>query len=159
MDPLSALSIASSVIQFVDFGCKLVSHSRQLYKSLDGVLSDKIIVEALAHDLESLSMNLRNSLRENQSVGPTKQVYSEDDAALDELCRRCHGIAEKLLSKLDKLKVQGTSSHRNWESFKKALRSSWSHEEIDSLAAQLQEVRSEIEFRVLISFRYELHHF
>jgi hypothetical protein len=156
MDPLSALSNAGNIIQFVDFGCKLVSRSRQLYKSLDGVLSDKVIVEVLAHDLKSLSTNLRNSLRENQPVDLTRQVYSEDDAALDDLCRRCQGIAEKLLSRLYKLKVQGVSSYRNWESFKKALRSSWSREEIDSLAAQLHEIRSEIEFRVLISFRYEL---
>jgi hypothetical protein len=83
MDPLSAVSIASNVIQFVDFACKLVSGSRQLHKSLDGVLSDKVIVEVLADDLESLSTNLRKSLGDNQPVGSTRQVYSEDDVVLE----------------------------------------------------------------------------
>jgi len=156
MDPLSALSIASNIIQFVDFGCKLFSRSRQLYKSLDGALSDNVVVEVLAHDLESLSNNLLLSLKENQPLGFPPKSSSEDDAALDNLCRRCHEISKKLLFKLDKLKVSGNSKHRNWESFKKALRSSWSHEEIDEILAQLHEFRSEIEFRVLISFRYEI---
>ncbi|KAF4637877.1 hypothetical protein G7Y89_g222 [Cudoniella acicularis] len=158
MDPISALSLASNVIQFVDFGCKLISHSRQLYKSIDGALSDKVLVEFLALDLDSLTTNLHKSLRENQPVdakGYTEE-YSDDDLALDDLCRRCHFIVKKLISRLDRLKVQGSSSHRNWESFKKALRASWSREEMDSLAAQLNDVRSEIEFRVLMSFRGSL---
>jgi len=156
MDPLSALSIASNVIQFVDFGCKLFSRSRQLYKSLDGALSDNVVVEVLAHDLESLSNNLLLSLKENQPLGFPPQSSLEDDSALDNLCRRCYEISKKLLFKLDKLKVPGNSKYRNWESFKKALRSSWSHEEIEEISAQLYEFRSEIEFRVLISFRYAI---
>jgi hypothetical protein len=154
MDPLSALSVATNVIQFVDFGCKLVSQTRQIYKSVDGTLSDRVVVEVLAVDLESLSLNLQNSLRENQPVNAEgQQEVSEYDKALDDLCRRCHGIAKDLIAKLNKLKVQGSTRHRNWESFKKVLRATWGKEELDSLATQLNELRSEIEFRVLLSFR------
>lgn len=154
MDPLSALSVATSVIQFVDFGCKLVSQTRQIYKSVDGTLSDRVIVEVLAVDLESLSLNLQNSLRENQPVNAEgQQETSVHDRALDDLCRRCHGISKELIAKLNNLKVQGSTKHRNWESFKKALRAMWGKEELDSLATQLNELRSEIEFRVLLSFR------
>lgn len=38
MDPFSAFSLASSVIQFVDFGIKLFSKGRELYKSGSGAL-------------------------------------------------------------------------------------------------------------------------
>jgi hypothetical protein len=157
MDPLTALSVAGNIIQFVDFGSKLVSKTRQIYKSKDGRLSDKVLTEDLAIDLDLISQNLRESLRENRLFNAQGQVeFSEDDEALDELCRRCNEIAAKLIAHLDKLKVEGSSRHRNWESFKKALRASWSHEELDLLVAQLNEVRSEIELRVLVSFRYEL---
>jgi hypothetical protein len=43
---------------------------------------------------------------------------------------------------------------RKWDSFRKALEASWDKKEIDNLAATLREFRSEIEFRMLISFRY-----
>lgn len=156
MDPISVISLASNIIQFVDFSCKLVSHSRQLYKSLDGTLSDKVLVEVLTLDLSSLATNLQDSLWENQPIdakGATREEYSEDDQALDDLCRRCCEIAGKLMGRLERLKVKGNGSHRNWESFRKALRASWSQEGIKELQAQLNDVRSEIEFRVLLSYR------
>jgi hypothetical protein len=37
MDPLTALSLAGSIIQFVDFGCKLVSQTRAKYVALSSV--------------------------------------------------------------------------------------------------------------------------
>jgi hypothetical protein len=157
MDPLTALSVASNIIQFVDFGCKLVSKTRQIYKSKDGTLTDKVLVEDLAIDLTSLSLTLRKSLRQNRPFDALDHAESlEDNEALEKLCIRCIEIATKLIARLNKLKIEGSSRHRNWESFKLALRASWSNEAVDSLAAQLNDVRSEIEFRVLVSFRYNI---
>ena len=51
MEALTALSVASSVIQFVDFGCKLLSQSRQLYKSAEGILTENVDIEILTQDL------------------------------------------------------------------------------------------------------------
>ena len=156
MDPVSALSLASNVIAFVDFSCKLVSQSRQIYRSVNGALSDKVIVESLAQDLVSLTTNLQKSLQEKgpHAFETFEEFYSGDDLALEDLCRRCRNIAGQLLDSLNKLKVREGSTHRSWESFKKALRATWNHEEMKLLADQLAEVRSEIEFRVLITFRY-----
>ncbi len=41
MDPFASLSIAAAVIQFIDFGSKLVSGTYEIYRSLDG-LTDEI---------------------------------------------------------------------------------------------------------------------
>lgn len=60
------------------------------------------------------------------------------------------------MRRLERLKVKENGSHRNWESFKKALRASWSQEGIKELQAQLNDIRSEIEFRVLLSYRGSL---
>jgi hypothetical protein len=156
MDPLTALSVTSNIIQFVDFGSKLVSKTRQIYKSKDGTLSDKVLVEDLAVDLTSLSLNLRKSLRENRPFDTLDHAESSDDEALEGLCIRCTEIATELIARLNKLKVEGPARHRNWESFKQALRASWSNEALDLLAAQLSDVRNEIELRVLVSFRYDI---
>lgn len=40
MDPLSSLGVAGNVIQFVDFGIKLVSRFNQIYRSADGALQE-----------------------------------------------------------------------------------------------------------------------
>ncbi|EPE30296.1 P-loop containing nucleoside triphosphate hydrolase [Glarea lozoyensis ATCC 20868] len=78
---------------------------------------------------------------------------SGDDLAVIDLCRKCRGIAAELLTRLNRVKVREGSTHRNWQSFKTALRATWGREEMDTLANQLSEIRSEIEFRVLLNFR------
>lgn len=40
MDPLSSLGVAGNVIQFIDFGIKLVSRFKQIYRSADGALQE-----------------------------------------------------------------------------------------------------------------------
>ena len=200
MEALTALSVASSVIQFVDFGSKLLTRSRQLYKAPGGTLSEYVDVETLTSDLQTLLISLRRQLPENRSLKTPEDRcdYSEDDKALDTLCQRCVIIAEELLHRLAKLKVkheetdakddentkgpppapdlQTDTRHqrtpnlltfdgskrserqkfmhfKKWESFRKALEASWNKKEIETLAKTLFDFRSEIEFRILISFR------
>jgi hypothetical protein len=152
MDPISALSLASNVIAFVDFGCKVVSQTRQIYKSVNGTLSDKVFIEALTDDLVALATNLEQS-SPNTDSEKYDGYLSEDSVALGDLCRRCKLIAADLLSKLERVKVKDGSANRNWQSFKTALRATLGREEMDRLASQLSEIRSEIEFRVLLNFR------
>jgi hypothetical protein len=56
MDPLSDLTVACAVIEFVDFGSKLVGTSREVYKY--GAPEDIVEVEALAAHAEQLSKKL-----------------------------------------------------------------------------------------------------
>jgi hypothetical protein len=152
MDPISALSLASNVIAFVDFGCKVLSQTRQIYKSVNGTLSDNVFVGSLTDDLLALTTNLENSMSSKSSNGYLDES-SGDDLAVTDLCRKCRSIAAELLTRLNKVKVKEGSTHRNWQSFKTALRATWGREEMDTLANQLSEIRSEIEFRVLLNFR------
>ncbi|PSS18373.1 hypothetical protein M430DRAFT_27832 [Amorphotheca resinae ATCC 22711] len=87
IDPLTALSVASSVIQFVDFGSKLLSFSRQLYKSKEGVLTENVDVKTITEDITTLVKGLRGKLPEHRGISVLKP--SEDGKALDKLCRRC----------------------------------------------------------------------
>lgn len=201
MEALTALSVASSVIQFVDFGSKLVSKSKKLYRSKRGVLDSTIDSERIIHDLTLLLVSLKRKLPENRilsSESPPKR--SVNDEALDELCKRSVEIAEQLLRRLEKLRVpvkninkSGHKSHTDeplqsqtpnhgqspgsraaegsasldlepeivfegrrfskWDSFRTALQEFWSKHELEELAATLREFRSEIEFRILLTFR------
>jgi len=118
MDPLTALSVASSVIQFVDFGSKLLSRSRQLYKSKEGVLTENFDVETITKDITTLVKGLKGKLPEHRSMSVLKP--SEDDEALDELCRRCVSIAGELIARLQKVKVKKKKSEGKEEEREKA---------------------------------------
>lgn len=204
MDALTALSVASSVIQFVDFSSKLVSKSKKLYKSSNGVLDSTIDAERLASDLTGLLLGLKRKLPENNILSGESLLIqrSENDDNLDALCSRSIEIGEKLLRKLQKLRVPvkatGKACHQpddedptetesqpprstestkdrsisgrapwvlkagrafesrrfsKWSSFRTALEECWSKQELDELACTLREFRSEVEFRMLLTFR------
>lgn len=188
MEALTALSVASSVIQSVDFSSKLLSKSKKLYRSKNGVLSSTIDSERIILALSTLLVSLRRKLPENRILsGGTPPKRSENDEALDGLCKRSVEIAEQLLQKLEKLRVRvkktdgskipGQEADKasrsdlqkgyedqlkelegrrfsKWDSFRTALQESWTKHEMEELASQLREFRSEIEFRVLLTFRY-----
>jgi hypothetical protein len=61
MDPLSALSLAGTVVQFVDFGCKLLAEGRQIYQSSSGRLNTNEEIELITNDLQTLVKKLRDS--------------------------------------------------------------------------------------------------
>ncbi len=58
MEPLSALTIASAVVQFVSFGAKVFSKSVGLYKSAEGSLLINVEVSSIVEDLSQISADL-----------------------------------------------------------------------------------------------------
>ena len=63
MDPLSALSIATGVVTFVDFTAKLISTTKVVYRSFEGVSPEHLQLEEVYAKLYTLSEEL--------SIGPT----------------------------------------------------------------------------------------
>ena len=119
MEALTALSVAASVIQFVDFGSRLLSNSRKLYKSAGGGLSENIDVELITNDVITLIQSLRRKLPENRPLSKPSsgdRVPStgskDDDDTIDHLCKRCVEIAEELLRRLEKLKIKTGKTER-----------------------------------------------
>lgn len=58
MDPLSALSIAAAVAQFIDFTLKFLSITYGIYNSAKGRLSDNIKAEEIYKELARISYKL-----------------------------------------------------------------------------------------------------
>ena len=112
LDPFSALGLAGNIIQFVDFGGKLLSHSAELYRSVDGALSFNKELEIITGDLRSLSANLAASSHSQSTA------LSGADNFPTELASSCKVLADELLSKLAKLRVRGT--YKKWKSVRQA---------------------------------------
>jgi hypothetical protein len=120
LDPMSALSLASSVVQFVDFGIKLVSEGVELYEK--GTLANNDEIEQITRDLTQLTEELTATpqVALDHARIVTKPP-SRDELALQELACSCKLLGDQLLNILDGLKPQ--KSHNGLESFRKALRS------------------------------------
>ena len=146
LDPLTAIGLASSIVQFVDFSGKVLSKARELSQSRRGSTTDAYA--AVPRDLLQLSEKLRDGLRTaRQDESP-----SESDKALEALCDRCIGVSEKMLARLENLRVGQDDS--KWKVVLQAARTVWSKKELDELSDQLDVFRSQLQLRVFVSFRY-----
>jgi hypothetical protein len=148
MDPLTALSIAASVVQFVDYGTKLLSKGRELYKSADGALSENVELEGASSRLNLLSSDLQKSLR-----GGGQGAVNERDEALETICKGCIEVSEDLTARLKKLMLPSDQKHRVWESFKLTLKTVLSKEKIEEADLKLAKLRSELDTHVILSIR------
>ena len=145
MDPLTALGLASSVIQVVDFSIRLVSKGVEIYK--DGRLVENVDAEQTTQSLKELNGELQRSIQDNRCGGP----LSEEDQSLMGLCASCESIANELLRKFGQTKVTG--KHRKWKSARQALKSVTSKDELEELARKLGMYRGEIILNVTVSLR------
>ena len=124
LDPGSAISLAAAVIQFVDFGTKLISKGTQIYKSENGVLADDEERSGISSRLSNLNKGLSDSIINSQ----LDKKSSPAELALIEVTLACRVQADEFTSAIEKLKITG--KHRKWNSFRQALKSIWSKEEL-----------------------------
>jgi hypothetical protein len=147
MDPLTALSVAGNVVQFIQFGCQIISKEQQIYRSASGSLTENVDIETVANDFRSLSTRLKQS---SNSLHGSR--VTADEKALHEMCDKCIDIADDLIAHLDQLKVKG-DHHRKWKSFRQALKSVWNERELDSIVDRLSMFRQELEMHILVSLK------
>jgi hypothetical protein len=152
MDPLTALSLASSIVQFVDFGSELVAKGYRRYKSPDGSLVEDADTEMAAHHLVYLVSKLQHPSESRLRDSEAGQV---EDQAFRALCTKCESIGEELLSCLKAARVEG--KHRKWKSFRQALRSVSTEEKLSKIEARLSALKDELEFHILVDLRYGPH--
>ena len=149
MDPMTALSAASCIVQFLDFGLRVVSKGNQIYRSIDGNLTENLDLEVITTDL----LLMQAKLQSRKPIDTGERRTEEDEEATDNLSNACAEAAGRLLQKLNMAKAQGR--FRRWKSLRQALKSVWSKPEIEEMARTLQGFRSELQLRVLFSLRYE----
>jgi hypothetical protein len=146
LDALSAVSLAASIVQFVDFSSKIVSKGYHLHRSAEGVLPENARLAYVIADLKDLNTKLQC----HERLG----CLTRDEQALEDLSSQCSALATELLGRLEKLKVEQNVKNRKWKSFRQALKIVWGKEALDQMAATLSDYRSQLELHVLLSLRY-----
>ncbi len=122
MDPLTALSLAGIIIQFVDFGSRILKGSHQIYESVTGALPANEELELRTRDLSDLIIKLQRPLQAGDGSVTSDHTTLKP---LQSLCNACSLVAKELLGRLEGLKVEG--KHKAWKSFGHAIKAEWSH--------------------------------
>lgn len=146
LDPLTAVSLAGTVVQFVDFTAKIVSKAQEFSSTASGDGQGVSPHQILTADLLSLSEKLKDGLQETSNEG-----LSDDDQALKDVCNGCIQLSEKMLRRLKSLHFR--EGDGTFKVMLQASRSIWSQRELDHLANDLARFRGQLQFRVLASFR------
>ncbi|CZR70076.1 uncharacterized protein PAC_19977 [Phialocephala subalpina] len=158
MDPLAALSVAGTIVQFVDFGTKLFSEGCEIYTSTRGALSVNEELELVAIDLRAVIDKLQK-LFQWQLVSISSTGEEDDESGertiVEKICDNATGLAEEILERVEGLKVKG-KKHRKWKSFEQALKSAWSKEHIASLVKRLGALKDSLLTRAIYSIWSEL---
>ncbi len=148
LDPFSALSLASNVVQFVDFASKLMSESRKIYKA--GFSTTTLELETVTKDLSLIIDRLTDLFVSNVAKGE-RPDDSEGQGGLQHLTSRCREVADELLAILEELKSEG--SHSQWRCFRQALKTVRKHDYIEGLQKRLAEIRSQLGAHILTQLR------
>jgi hypothetical protein len=142
MDPLTVLSLAGNIIQFVDFGTRLLSTTKDLYRSSKGYLAINYEIELVTTDLSDLIAKLKKSSGSQE----------DDSNSFNKICDEAIDVAREIVSKVEGLKLQ-EGKLRIWRSLQIAVREMWSEKELNGLVDRLDNLRKTLVSRVLFSIR------
>jgi hypothetical protein len=145
MDPLTALSLASSVVQFIDFGLKILERGTEIKRSVDGAVAQNEAIEDTTRDLQNLLMKLR--IQPQTSTGAS---LIPEQVSLERLVKGCEETGSQLLTKLETLKSR---SKGRWNTIRAALISAWSEKDVQEIFERLKTYQRELSLNVLVSLR------
>ena len=149
------LSIAASAVQFIQFGCSLVSKSQEIYRSNDGRSIEHDECARAVDRLLELTSKLEVSPGGTGAGSSTLEMPGLDaTGAIKDICDNCVAIAKELLTGLEKLKLKESGSHRQWKSFRQALKSIFSKGDLDKLERRLLACRKELDSHLIANIRH-----
>lgn len=135
MDPLTAVSLATSVITFIDFSWSLVRGTYEVFESSTGRTKENAHITNVIDDLQLVTKDLDVDFR-----GRNKH-----EKALILLAKQCHGLSIDLHKILSNLKTKDDS---RWESLKVKWQSMRKEKEVASVERRLLEYRSQMTVRL-----------
>jgi hypothetical protein len=129
-EALAAFGLASNIVQFVDFGIKLVACGSELYSSAEGASKENTIIEKITLDIKRIAQNLASGA-------------ANHDEVLQDLVKVCNELARDLLAVLGTLKID-TEKNRRMETMRKSLKNFQKRREIKDIYNRLCKVRDQV---------------
>ncbi|KAH8810758.1 hypothetical protein F5884DRAFT_780304 [Xylogone sp. PMI_703] len=151
MDPLSALSVAAAVIQFVDFTGRLFSDTYEVYTSPSGQKAELVQLSVLSNDIAELA----GQVDEKSTALCQRRNITNSESQLIRLCDACKRVNTDLQNALDLLKARdtkesGSKTTKVGKSFNIALSGIWSHKKVKQMSHDLANIRQQIMAAILV---------
>lgn len=154
MDALGILGVAAAVVQFADFGTRVLQESINVYTGISLAQARIVEIAKISNELTQLTHAIDEKMAPlSQSARPLTIIEMQ----LLEQCRRCKAAGEEVLQCISIIRGHGVSkvnlSQRDvglldWKddsklgSFRTALQLVWKEEEIEQLERKLMDVKS-----------------
>lgn len=156
LDPFSALSLASNIVQFVHFSSSIISETQEIYRSAAGVSAEKFELKVVAENLSELSDRLSTPYLSisTQTRIPLHACGATEtkEAPIYRIASSCKSIANELLSTVEELEV-ANGPPRKWRSFRQALKAVWKKDKISELQSRLDQLRNQMTIYIVSRIR------
>ena len=152
LEGLAALGCASNIVQFVEFGCRLFSQSKELYRSSSGLLDEAVELDNITQSLSRLSDNLivkhkplshRSDIELGDGVEHVPPIQPANAMGIDDgeinlvlIAKDCKNVAHELSEALEQLRVESPS--KKWQCFRVTLKRIWKPERIDDMSRRME---------------------
>lgn len=162
MDPLTALGLASNIVQFVDFALKLYSASAEIVGSARGATAQNLELDKVYTRLQTFTSDLKlaadsepstpadghpaagalgNALGDAPGNAHTKAIRPHV-AAIEQIAVDCRVVCDQLLDVVNGLRVDPAASNRRLRSLGAALKTAFSAKKIAGLDERLKRFQS-----------------
>jgi|SRR3569833_267379 len=160
MDPLTALSLAGTVMQFAQFAGELLSSTRRIYNSASGLSSNAQNLNDVYDKLSKLGAALQSGTGPSPPALAQPGLLNQHHVALQSLSVSCSESCDRMVKILGELKAKKTvkSPSRWWSSFRKALCEVAKQDEISSLKARIDNYQLAIIAHLCAISKYEDFH-
>lgn len=135
MDPITAISLASNIISFIDFSTKLLRGAKNIHEA--GSLEDNDRLEVVTRHMKMFMTKL---------LVPNPHNLIGADLELSQLAAKCMVLANDLLKLLEKIKAKDPKSRM--QALCSAMRDMKYDEEKKSLEARLNSCRAQFEMQL-----------
>ncbi|KAI0904421.1 hypothetical protein F4823DRAFT_614930 [Ustulina deusta] len=138
MDPLSALSLAGTVVQFVQFAASLINGTRRIYVTGHSIETETL--DGLYRLLSDFSSDLgaRCSGHPQPYLGELQRLANRRAAALGSLATRCKQDCDRLLEIVNRLRTSSVTGPRWWASFVVALKEVAKAKEVKEIQERIE---------------------
>jgi len=143
MDPMTAVSLASAIVQFIDYSTKLVDAASDIHRSASGTSLENQNIEFVVSEVKALSLRLDP---------PRTGQPTDDEQALCRLAAECRILSGQILDLLEKIKPKNPKSKR--QSVWSAIKTMWNDREMKELGQRLQNCRSQLELQLNFLMRF-----
>ncbi|KAK3676440.1 hypothetical protein LTR78_003716 [Recurvomyces mirabilis] len=113
LDPLSAISLASAIVQLVDFSSKLLIEGYGIYISETGATEEAQEVQRATERLHELA---------NRPSGPRRVWKTSEELALWELAAEAQQVSEQLLDLLEDCKISSAGLMHTCDAVRKTIK-------------------------------------